>query len=61
MKKIIAMLALAAICFGTVAEAATTVKAVQDTTKKDTTKKKVKKKGTKTKMKTKMKDTTVKN
>lgn len=58
MKKKIAMIALAAICFGTVAEAATTVKAVQDTTKKDTTKMKMKKKGTKTKVKTKMKDST---
>jgi hypothetical protein len=58
MKKAMAMIALAAICFGTAAYAATPVKAQQDTTKKDTTKVKMKKKGNKMKMKKKMKDTT---
>lgn len=58
MKKIIAMVALTAICFGSAAYAATPVKMAQDTTKKDTTKMKVKKKGEKVKTKTKMKDTT---
>jgi hypothetical protein len=58
MKKVIAMIALAAICAGTVASAATPVKMQQDTAKKDTTKVKVKKKGDKMKMKKKMKDTT---
>jgi hypothetical protein len=58
MKKIVAMIALAAICFGTAAYAATPVKMVQDTTKKDTSKMKMKKKGDKMKMKKKMKDTT---
>ena len=53
MKKTIAMIALAAICFGTTAYAATPVKAVQDTTKV-----KVKKKGDKTKIKKKTTDTT---
>jgi hypothetical protein len=61
MKKALAMIALAAICFGSTASAFTTVKAASDTTKKDTTKMKVKKKGTKMKMKKKTKDTTVKN
>ncbi|MGZ3810183.1 MAG: hypothetical protein ACXVB0_16230 [Mucilaginibacter sp.] len=60
MKKALAMIALAAVCFGTTAPAFATATAVQDTTKKDTTKMKVKKKGTKTKIKTKMKDTTKK-
>lgn len=54
MKKTIAMIALAAICLGTVS-AAIPAKAVSDTT---VTKMKVKKKGTKMKMKKKMKDTT---
>jgi len=58
MKKVIAMIALAAICAGTVAIAATPVKMHQDTVKKDTTKVKVKKKGEKLKVKKKMKDTT---
>jgi hypothetical protein len=58
MKKIIAMIALAAICFGTTAYAAAPLKAQQDTTKKDTVKMKMKKKGDKMKMKKKMKDTT---
>jgi hypothetical protein len=58
MKKAIAMIALAAICVGTVASAATPVKMPQDTTKKDTAKVKVKKKGDKVKIKKKMKDTT---
>ncbi|HEY4194619.1 MAG TPA: hypothetical protein VGM63_03730 [Mucilaginibacter sp.] len=53
MKKALAMIALAAICFGTTAYAVTPVRVQQDTTKM-----KVKKKGTKTKMKKKMKDTT---
>jgi len=44
MKKAIAMVALAAICFGTTAYAFTPLKAVQDTTKKDTSKMKMKKK-----------------
>jgi hypothetical protein len=60
MKKALAMIALAAICFGTVASASTVVRAAQDTTKKDTTKIKMKKKGTKTKVKVKTKDTTAK-
>ena len=56
MKKVIAMIALAAITLGTVSVyAASPVKMQQDTVKK-----KVKKKGTKTKMKKKMKDTTAK-
>ncbi len=55
MKKAMAMIALAAICFGTTASAYTTVKAAQDTTKM-----KVKKKGSKMKMKKKTKDTTQK-
>ena len=50
MKKAMAMIALAAICFGTAAYAATPVKAQQDTIKKM-------KKSDKKKMK-KMKDTT---
>ena len=58
MKKAIAMIALAAICVGTVASAATPVRMIQDTTKKDTSKMKMKKKGDKMKMKKKMKDTT---
>jgi hypothetical protein len=61
MKKVIAMIALAAICFGSTASAFTTIKAAQDTSKKDTTKMKMKKKGTKMKMKKKAKDTTIKN
>jgi hypothetical protein len=61
MKKALAMIALAAVCFTSTSYAFTPVKAAQDTTKKDTTKMKVKKKGTKTKVKTKTKDTTVKN
>ncbi len=60
MKKALAMIALAAICFGSVASASTPVKAVSDTTKKDTTKMKVKRKGTKVKTKVKTKDTTTK-
>ena len=60
MKKVIAMIALAAVCFGTSASAYTVIKAAQDTTKKDTTKMKVKKKGNKTKTKIKTKDTTAK-
>jgi len=52
MKKAIAMIALAAICLGTVASAAP-VRAQQDTTKT-----KMKKKDDKKKMKKKMKDTT---
>lgn len=60
MKKALAMIALAAVCFGTTASAFTTVKAAQDTTKKDTTKMKVRKKGNKTKVKMKTKDTTKK-
>jgi hypothetical protein len=58
MKKTMAMIALAAICFGSSAYALTPVKMTQDTTKKDTVKMKVKKKGTKVKIKKKMKDTT---
>ena len=58
MKKAIAMIALAAICFGTTAYAFTPLKAVQDTTKKDTSKMKMKKKGDKTKIKKKTTDTT---
>jgi hypothetical protein len=53
MKKALAMIALAAVCFGSTASAFTPVKAAQDTTKV-----KVKKKGTKMKMKKKTKDTT---
>ncbi len=53
MKKTLAMIALAAVCFGTTASAFTPVKAAQDTTKM-----KVKKKGNKMKMKKKTKDTT---
>jgi hypothetical protein len=60
MKKVIAMIALAAVCFGSVASASTVVRAASDTTKKDTTKMKVKKKGTKTKVKVKTKDSTAK-
>jgi len=60
MKKTLAMIALAAVCFGTTASAFTPVKAAQDTTKKDTSKMKMKKKGSKMKMKKKMKDTTKK-
>ena len=60
MKKVIAMIALVAVCFGSVASASTVVKAASDTTKKDTTKAKVKKKGNKVKTKTKTKDTTIK-
>ncbi len=58
MKKVLAMIAIAAIGFVSTASAYTPVKAMQDTTKKDTTKMKVKKKGTKMKMKKKVKDTT---
>jgi hypothetical protein len=58
MKKTLAMIALAAICFGSSASAFASVRAVQDTTKKDTTKMKSKKKGSTTKVKTKTKDTT---
>jgi hypothetical protein len=61
MKKIIAMIALAAVCFGSTASALTIVKAAQDTTKKDTTKVKMKKKTNKMKRKKKTKDTTVKD
>jgi len=55
MKKVIAMIALAAVCFGSTASAFTTVKAAQDTVKT-----KVKKKLNKTKIKKKVvkKDTT---
>ena len=54
MKKALAMIALAAICFGTTVYAVTPLKAVQDTIKTKT-----KKKGDKTKEKTKTtKDTT---
>jgi hypothetical protein len=55
MKKALAMIALAAVCFGTTSYAFTPVKLLQDTTKV-----KVKKKGTKMKMKKKVKDTTQK-
>jgi hypothetical protein len=55
MKKALAMIALAAICFGSTASAFTTVNAKQDTTKT-----KMKKKGSKMKMKKKTKDTTMK-
>lgn len=55
MKKALAMIALAAICFGTTASAFTPVKAAQDTTKT-----KMKKKGSKMKMKKKTTDTTKK-
>jgi len=58
MKKAMAMIALAAICFGSSAYALTPVKMAQDTTKKDTVKMKVKKKGTKVKIKKKVKDST---
>ena len=58
MKKVLAMIAIAAIGFVSTASAYTPVKAVQDTTKKDTSKMKMKKKGSKMKMKKKMKDTT---
>jgi hypothetical protein len=54
MKKVVAMIALAAICFGTSAYAFTPVKTMQQ----DTTKVKIKKKNGKTKIKKKMKDTT---
>jgi hypothetical protein len=54
MKKAIAMIALAAICVGTVASAAPA------RMQQDTTKVKVKKKGDKTKVKKKVKDTTAK-
>lgn len=53
MKKVLAMVALAAICFGTSAYAFTPADAKQDTTKV-----KVKKKGDKMKVKKKVKDTT---
>ena len=53
MKKALAMIALAAICFGTTASASTHMQ--QDTTKG---KVKVKKKGDKVKVKKKIKDTT---
>jgi len=53
MKKAIAMIALAAVCFGATASAFTPVKAAQDTVKT-----KVKKKGDKVKIKKKVKDTT---
>lgn len=58
MKKVIAMIALAAICFGSTASAFTTVKAAQDTLQKT----KVKKKRDKVKIKKKAvkRDTTVK-
>ena len=55
MKKALAMIALAAVCFGTTASAITPVSAKQDTTKM-----KMKKKGSKMKMKKKTKDTTMK-
>ena len=55
MKKVLAMIALAAVCFGATASAFTPVKAAQDTVKT-----KVKKKGNKMKMKKKVKDTTAK-
>jgi hypothetical protein len=58
MKKVLAMIAIAAIGFVSTASAYTPAKAVQDTTKKDTGKMKMKKKGSKMKMKKKMKDTT---
>ena len=56
MKKVIAMIALAAVCFGSTASAFTTIKAAQDTIKKT----KVKRKLNKTKIKKKVvkKDTT---
>ena len=60
MKKILAMIALAAISFGTAASASTPVKAASDTTKKDTVKMKVKRKGNKVKTKVKTKDTVAK-
>lgn len=53
MKKALAMIALAAICFGTASTALATVKTAQDTTKM-----KMKKKDKKMKMKKKTKDTT---
>ena len=58
MKKVIAMIALAAVCFGSTASAFTTVKAAQDTLQKT----KVKKKRDKVKIKKKAvkRDTTVK-
>jgi len=56
MKKVIAMIALAAVCFGSTAYAFTPVKAIQQDTSK--AKVKVKKKGNKMKVKKKMKDTT---
>lgn len=52
MKKALAMIALAAICFGTTASAYSTAKAASDTTKT-----KIKKKGDKMKVKKKTKDT----
>ncbi len=55
MKKTLAMIALAAICFGSSASAFTHVTAVADTGKM-----KMKKKGSKMKMKKKTKDTTMK-
>lgn len=58
MKKALAMIALAAICFGTAASAHTTPRMQQDTSK---AKVKVKKKGNKVKVKKKMKDTTTHN
>jgi len=56
MKKALAMIALAAICFGSSAYAFTPVRAMQQ----DTSKVKVKKKHGKMKMKKKTKDTTIK-
>jgi len=56
MKKVIAMLALAAICTSSFAAPAT--RAVPAKMQQDTAKKKVKKKGDKVKVKKKMKDTT---
>jgi hypothetical protein len=52
MKKTLAMIALAAVCFGTTASALTTVKAASDTTKV-----KIKKKGDKMKKKVKQDST----
>lgn len=58
MKKVIAMIALAAVCFCSTASAFTTVKAAQDTTQRTKVKKKLNK--TKIKKKVTKKDTTVK-
>jgi beta-lactam-binding protein with PASTA domain len=56
MKKVIATIALAAVCFGSTAYAFTPVRVMQQDTSK--AKVKVKKKGNKVKVKKKVKDTT---